>query len=50
MLLALAGCVHPAAVPPLTPSPTGAYRPGAFVWHDLLAHDLMAVERFYGEP
>jgi hypothetical protein len=25
------------------------YRVGAFVWHDLLAHDLAAAERFYGE-
>lgn len=46
---AATGCAHPAAVPPLTPSPTGAYRPGAFVWHDLLAHDRDAVERFYGD-
>jgi predicted enzyme related to lactoylglutathione lyase len=48
-ILTLTGCARPAAVPPLTPTPTGSYRPGAFVWYDLLAHDRDAVERFYGE-
>ena len=48
-LLTLSGCASSPAVPPLTPEPTGAYRPGAFVWHDLLAHDRAAVEGFYGQ-
>jgi predicted enzyme related to lactoylglutathione lyase len=48
-LLALSGCAASVSVPPLTSVPTGSYRPGAFVWFDLLAHDRAAVERFYGE-
>jgi len=48
ILVSTAGCARSSPVPPLVPAPTGAYRPGAFVWHDLLAHDRAAVERFYG--
>ncbi len=48
-LLALSGCAASVSVPPLTSTPTGSYRPGAFVWFDLLAHDRASVERFYGE-
>jgi predicted enzyme related to lactoylglutathione lyase len=48
-LMTLSGCASSPAVPPLTPEPTGAHRPGAFVWHDLLAHDRTAVAEFYGQ-
>lgn len=35
-------------LPPVTPTPTGTYEIGKFVWYDLLTHDVPAVERFYG--
>ena len=49
-LLAVAGCATPGS-PVLTPvadAPTGTYRPGSFVWHDLLTPDVDAARTFYG--
>jgi predicted enzyme related to lactoylglutathione lyase len=37
------------AIPPVTPTPTGTYHAGKFVWYDLLTDDLPAAERFYSE-
>lgn len=35
------------SLPPITSSPTGESRPGAFVWHDLLTPDAGASRKFY---
>jgi uncharacterized protein len=37
-----------AALPPLTDPPSGDYRPGKFVWIDLVTADVPAAEKFYG--
>ncbi len=37
------------ALPPITDPPTGEYRPGKFVWIDLVTADLPAAEMFYGQ-
>ena len=37
-----------ADLPPISDPPTGEYRPGKFVWVDLVTADLPAAERFYG--
>jgi len=50
--LALAGCAaqqKPVALPPVAQNPTEEYRPGAFVWFDLLTEDIDAARRFYGK-
>ena len=36
-------------VPPVTEKPTGTYKYGKFVWHDLLTYDVEAAKKFYGE-
>lgn len=46
-LLLASGC-REIAVPPITDSPTGVWRPGAFVWVDLVTEDVEAARRFYG--
>ena len=35
-------------LPPISDPPTGEYRPGKFVWIDLVTADLPAAEKFYG--
>ncbi|WP_457668833.1 VOC family protein [Thiolapillus sp.] len=35
------------SLPPITTSPTGESRPGAFVWHDLLTPDVSASREYY---
>jgi hypothetical protein len=37
-----------AALPPITDPPSGEYRPGKFVWIDLVTADVAAAEKFYG--
>ena len=45
----LAACAPTITVPPVTEPASGAHHPGKVVWYDLLAHDLAATERFYGD-
>jgi len=51
LLASIGGCATAPKVvlPPVTPTPTGEYHVGKFVWRDLLTHDLPGVKRFYGE-
>ncbi len=49
LLATLSGCSTPKSrVPPLTPTPTGTYQIGKFVWYDLITDDVAAVKVFYG--
>ncbi|MEQ1800879.1 MAG: VOC family protein [Gammaproteobacteria bacterium] len=45
-LLAIAASA--AALPPLSDPPTNEYRPGKFVWIDLVTADVAGAEKFYG--
>ncbi len=52
LLLALStilGCTRRIVVPPVTPTPTGTYHTGMFVWFDLLTDNVRAVKHFYGD-
>lgn len=46
LLLSLMAVAAP--LPPLSDPPSGEYRPGKFVWIDLVAADVAAAEKFYG--
>ena len=49
-LVMVIACAGPQAiVPAITPSPTGTYHVGKFVWFDLLTNDVPGTKRFYGE-
>ncbi len=49
MLVALPSCQQSMVFPSVTPTATGQYTPGAFVWRDLVTVDPAAAQRFYGE-
>jgi predicted enzyme related to lactoylglutathione lyase len=51
MVAAIGGCATAPTVvlPPVSPTPTNDHRVGKVVWHDLLTHDLAAVQQFYSE-
>lgn len=51
LLFLVAGAVAAAApeVPPLNDPPSAEWRPGKFVWIDLITPDPAAARRFYGE-
>jgi len=44
----LAGCTTGTELTPITSTPTGQYRPGQVVWHDLLTDDVEGAKLFYG--
>jgi predicted enzyme related to lactoylglutathione lyase len=50
---ALAGCAvmktSSLALTPVVSPPTDVHHPGAFVWHDLLTHDVPAARNFYSQ-
>jgi len=46
--LLLSLIVAAAPLPPISDPPSGEYRPGKFVWIDLVTADLPAAEKFYG--
>lgn len=39
---------HQLIVPSITPTPTGTYQTGKFIWFDLITNDVEAAKRFYG--
>jgi len=50
-LAGISGCASKQAtsLPSITPTPTGQYQVGKFVWFDLLTEDVQAAQKFYGE-
>jgi len=50
---ALAGCAvmktSSLALTPVVSPPTDVHHPGAFVWHDLLTHDVPVARNFYSQ-
>ncbi len=48
-LAILPSCQQSMVFPSVTPTATGQYTPGAFVWRDLITKDPAAAQRFYGE-
>jgi len=49
VLAVLPSCQQSMVFPSITPTATGEYTPGAFVWRDLVTKDPAAAQRFYGE-
>lgn len=49
-LLFISGCSPDLPiVPPINEITTNEFRPGKFVWRDLMTHDIPAVKKFYSE-
>ena len=48
-LAVLPSCQQSMVFPSVTSTATGEYKPGAFVWRDLVTKDPVAAQRFYGE-